>query len=49
MFLSPEGGETKNMISSAPLGLKIHCTLFTPGFTGGHPSFDPSDLTLNAA
>jgi hypothetical protein len=44
IFLSPEGGETKNIISSTPSGLKNHCASFTPGFTGGHNCRDPSDL-----
>jgi len=38
MSLSPEGGEIKNIISSAPAGLLIHSAAFTPGFTGGHKS-----------
>jgi hypothetical protein len=44
--LSPEGGDTKNIFSCAPSGLKNQYAFFTPGFTGGHNCWDPSDLAL---
>ena len=44
IFLSPEGGETKKIISSVRRGGLLSITIITPGYTRGYNCSDPSDL-----